>query len=141
MIHHRAKSSPAPIDIAPGAAARLRLRPALDVEEAPRPTPVSPTEAPAPATTAPAVDVGAMSAALARAQAERDAAVEEAAYLREQLQSTHAYLAHVLETERATGFFERASLLNELAVLDEELRARGGEVVPSLSPEVQSSAP
>jgi hypothetical protein len=63
-------------------------------------------------------------AALAAARAERDAALEEVAFLRVQLRSTRAYLAHVVETELADERAERAALLAELTVLDNELQAK-----------------
>lgn len=125
MIFHRAKGAPAPIDIAPGAAARLRLRPARDVVETSRSAPDSPGEAFAPRIVAPhAHESRAALDALTRAYADRDRAIEDAEYLREQLRSTQAYLANVLETEGAAGRAERASLLGELALLEGELRTR-----------------
>ena len=94
MVFHRAKPSSAPVDITPGAAARLRLRPEGEAD------------------------------VLARAYAERDAAVEEAEYLREQLRSMQDYLTHVLELERAVMRAERDSLQGELALLEQERRSR-----------------
>ena len=63
-------------------------------------------------------------AALAPLRAERDAALEEVAYLEEQLRSTSAYHAHQLEEERRRMFDERTQLANELATLREEIHRR-----------------
>jgi uncharacterized membrane-anchored protein len=58
------------------------------------------------------------------AEAERDRAVEEATFLREQLRSTQAYLAQLLESELANERADRAALLAEIVVLNDELEAR-----------------
>jgi hypothetical protein len=60
----------------------------------------------------------------AHAEAARDGALEDAAFLREQLRSTRAYLAYVIEEELAAERAERQALLAEMAVLNEELQAR-----------------
>jgi len=57
----------------------------------------------------------------------RDAAMEEAEFLREQLQGTKAYLAAVTEGELADRRQERAALLSEMALLNEELQSRSRE--------------
>jgi len=68
----------------------------------------------------------------------RDAAMEEAAFLREHLQSTKAYLAEVTEGELADARQERAALLSEMALLNEELQRRSRE---EASPAPGSGAP
>jgi hypothetical protein len=68
---------------------------------------------------------------LASLRAERDAALEEAAYLREQLRSLSAYHIHLLDEERRRMFDERTQLATELVTLREELHRRaypGGKV-------------
>jgi hypothetical protein len=63
-------------------------------------------------------------AVLARLRAERDAALEEVAYLEEQLRSLRAYHAHLLDEERRRMFDERTGMATELASLREELQRR-----------------
>jgi hypothetical protein len=63
-------------------------------------------------------------AVLGSLRAERDAALEEVAYLREQLRSVSAYHAHQLEEERGRMFDERTQLASELAAMRDELRRR-----------------
>ena len=61
---------------------------------------------------------------LAQLRAERDAALEEVAYLEEQLCSLHAYHTHLLDEERRRMFDERTQLATELASLRQELQRR-----------------
>lgn len=75
--------------------------------------------------------VATIGAELARARAERDAAiaardaaVELAAFLQERLRSTEAYLTEVVETALADERAERESLLAELALMNQELQER-----------------
>lgn len=128
MIRRRARADREPIDIAPGAAARLRLRPELAVQDELRPVAASRSDATAPerifAPAGESEELGALRVALARAQAERDAAMEDVEFLREQLRGTQSYLGQLLEKERATWTVECAALLGELALLDAELAAR-----------------
>lgn len=63
-------------------------------------------------------------AVVAPLRAERDAALEEVAYLREQIRSMSAYHAHLLEEERGRMFDERTQLATELAALREDLQRR-----------------
>ena len=63
-------------------------------------------------------------AALGQLLFERDSAREEAAFLREQLASTRAYLAEVVEAELAAERAEREALLGELSILNDELQHR-----------------
>ena len=67
---------------------------------------------------------GAERGARVEAEAARDAALEDAAFLGEQLRSTRAFLAYVIEEELAAERAEREALLAEMAVLNEELQAR-----------------
>ena len=67
-------------------------------------------------------------AALAQLRAERDAALEEIAYLKEQVRSTSAYHAHLFEQERDRMHAEHQALLRELAILGEELQCRARTV-------------
>ena len=66
-------------------------------------------------------------AALAQLRAERDVALEEIAFLKEQLRSMSAYHAHLFEQERAYMHAEHQALLRELALLGEELQRRAFE--------------
>jgi hypothetical protein len=61
---------------------------------------------------------------LAPLRAERDAALEEVAYLEEQLRSLIAYHRHLLDEERQRMFDERTQLATELATLREGLQRR-----------------
>jgi hypothetical protein len=63
-------------------------------------------------------------AVLAPLRAERDAALEEVAYLREQLRSLIAYHTHLLDEERRRMHDERTQVTIELATLREELQRR-----------------
>lgn len=63
-------------------------------------------------------------AVLAPLRAERDAALEEVAYLEEQLRSVSEYHTHLLDEERRRMFDERTQLTTELASLREELHRR-----------------
>lgn len=56
--------------------------------------------------------------------AERDAALEDAAFLRERLRSMEAYLVGVLEAELQEERGARMALLSEVALLNEELESR-----------------
>ena len=56
--------------------------------------------------------------------AEYDAALEEIAYLKEQLGSLSAYHTHLLDEERRRMFDERTQLASELASLREALQRR-----------------
>jgi hypothetical protein len=62
--------------------------------------------------------------ALAQLRAERDAALEVVAYLKQQLCCVCAYHAHLLEEERRRMFQERMELAGQLALLHEELYRR-----------------
>lgn len=66
-------------------------------------------------------------AALAQLRVERDAALEEIVFLKEQIRSVSAYHAHLLEQERARMHAEHQMLLRELAILGEELQRRARE--------------
>ena len=57
-------------------------------------------------------------------RAERDAALEEIAFLREQLRSTRAYHLHELEEQCAHLHAERKLLLRQLAIFGERLHRR-----------------
>lgn len=73
---------------------------------------------------------------LAHVLLERDRALEEVAYLEEQLRSLSAYHIHLLDEERQRMFDERTQLATELAVLREELQRRaypGGSTAWSTS--------
>ena len=61
---------------------------------------------------------------LAQLRAERDAALEEVAFLREQLRSAEAYHQHELARERSRLIEERDAVLRELALLGDELQRR-----------------
>ena len=61
-------------------------------------------------------------AVLAPLRAERDAALEEVAYLKEQLRSLSAYHTHLLDEERRRMFDERTQLATELASLRQDLQ-------------------
>lgn len=61
---------------------------------------------------------------LAQLRAERDAALEEVAYLREQLRSVSEYHTHLLDEERRRMFDERTQLATELASMREDLQRR-----------------
>ena len=63
-------------------------------------------------------------AVLASLRAERDAALEEVAYLKEQLCSLSAYHTHLLNEERRRMFDERTQLPSELVTLRDELQRR-----------------
>ena len=63
-------------------------------------------------------------AVLAPLRAERDASLEEVAYLREQLLSLSAYHTHLLDEERRRMFDERTQPAKELTSLREELHRR-----------------
>jgi hypothetical protein len=63
-------------------------------------------------------------AVLGQLRAERDAALEELAFLREQLRSLSAYHTHLLDEERRRMFDERTELATEVATLREELQRR-----------------
>lgn len=123
MHLHRAEAGSAPIDIAPGAPTRLRLRPAHDGERTSCPTTASPAEETAPAGADSEASSGIRGDALTQARAERDVAIEEAEFLQEQLRSSQSYHSHLLETARE----ECASIASELSLLDGELRARAGQ--------------
>lgn len=82
---------------------------AEDVEPSPRPAPKDPMSE---------------DTVLAPLFAERDAALEEVAYLREQLHSQIAYHSHLLDEERRRMFDERTELARELTSLREELHHR-----------------
>jgi hypothetical protein len=56
--------------------------------------------------------------------AERDAALEDAVFLRERLRSMEAYLVGVLEAELQEERGARMALLSEVALLNEELESR-----------------
>ena len=60
----------------------------------------------------------------ARLHAERDAALEDAAFLREQLTGVECYYAQLLHEERARLIAERQSLLGTIDVLAQELHRR-----------------
>ena len=76
---------------------------------------------PSPASTNPTPE----DAVLAPLRAERNAALEEVAYLKEQLRSLSAYHTHLLDEERRRMFDERTAMATELASLREELQRRG----------------
>lgn len=61
---------------------------------------------------------------LAQLRAERDAALEEVAYLKEQLRGASAYHDYLLEEERRRMLQERMKLASQLALLHEELHRR-----------------
>lgn len=63
-------------------------------------------------------------ALLIQLRTERDAALEEVAYLKEQLCSVSAYHGHLLDEARQRMFEERTQLTTELASLREELQRR-----------------
>lgn len=63
-------------------------------------------------------------AALAQLRADHDAALEQIAFLEEQLRSTVAYHTHLFERERAHLLVEHQTLLRELATLSDELQRR-----------------
>jgi hypothetical protein len=65
-----------------------------------------------------------------RTLAERDAAVEEAAFLREQLKSAEAYHAALMNGARADAQFEREALIGQLAILERELEFRAPHQAP-----------
>jgi hypothetical protein len=58
--------------------------------------------------------------------AERDAALEDAAFLRERLRSMEAYLVGMLEAQLDEERGARMALLSEVALLNEEMQARAG---------------
>ena len=62
--------------------------------------------------------------ALTQLRTERDTALEEVAYLKEQLCSLSAYHSHLLDEERRRMFDERTQLATQLASLREELQGR-----------------
>ena len=61
---------------------------------------------------------------LALLRAERDAALEEIAYLQEELRSVRAYHSHLLDEERRRMFDERTQLTAELVTMRAELNRR-----------------
>ena len=61
---------------------------------------------------------------LQRMRAERDAALEELAFLREQLRSTEAFYAHRFELEYARLYAEHRGFLQELSQLSADFHRR-----------------
>jgi hypothetical protein len=61
---------------------------------------------------------------LQRVRAERDAALEELAFLREQLRSTEAFYAHRFELEYARLYTEHRGFLEQLTRLSAEFHRR-----------------
>ena len=63
---------------------------------------------------------------LQRVRLERDAALEELAFLREQLRSTEAFYAHQFELEYARLYAEHRGFLEQLTRLSAEFHRRAG---------------
>ena len=82
-----------------------------------------------------APDVTTQDAELAQLRAERDAALEQIAFLEEQLRSTVAFHAHLLERERVRLLAEH-EMLRELVVLGDELQRARQDASPAATPPV-----
>ena len=61
---------------------------------------------------------------VAQLRADRDSALEEIAYLKEQLRSLGAYHAHLLNEERQRMLDEQTQLARELSAMREEMQRR-----------------